>query len=223
MQLHVQALYVHDEQARLVAINDGSGNRAPRFFLGQTNQGHVWRFRNDLPLELCAELTALCQREPLTTAERPIYEMEYGRLLAEHQPIAQIWFGPAYWFAEGVTVAPGPIPITEQNADLLQAELADWLPDVLTQQPFMAMVVNGQAVAVCASVRITEVAHEAGVETLVGYRQQGYGAAVVSAWAEAVVKKGALPIYSTSIENRASQRVATRLGLSQYGSDFHIT
>jgi predicted GNAT family acetyltransferase len=61
------------------------------------------------------------------------------------------------------------------------------------------------------------------VETLEGQRRKGYAVSVVSAWAKAVEEMGARPLYSTSIENIASQNVAARLGLARYGVDFHIT
>ncbi len=223
MQMHVQALFVHDERSRLLSINDGQERVAPRFFLGRTGQGHVWRFRHDLPEALCAELESLCQTEPTTTTERPQYEAQYVHILAAQEPVERLWLGPAYWFPNRVGLALGPIPISEQNAYLLQNGLQDWIPDVPTQQPFVAMIVGGQAVAVCASVRVTDAAHEAGVETLEEHRQRGYATSVVSAWASAVMKRGVLPLYSTSLANVASQKVAARLGLSRYGVDFHIT
>jgi RimJ/RimL family protein N-acetyltransferase len=224
MQMHVQALYSHDNQSRLVVINDGGGRHiAPRFFLGRTEQGHLWRFRHDLSEELCHDLQALCQTEPLTLSERPKHEADYVQILAAHQPVEKRWFGPAYWFPNGAAPAPEPIFITEQTSHLLQNGLPEWIPDVPSQQPFVAVIVDGQAVAVCASVHITDAAHEAGVETLAAHRRQGCAVAVVSTWASAVEKMGALPLYSTSVENVASQKVAARLGLSQYGADFHVT
>ena len=223
MQMHVRALYLHDEQSRLISINDRYGSLAPRFFLGRTEQGNLWRFRNDLPPQLCDELNSLCQTEPFATSDRPRHEAEYIRILSRHAPIERIWLGPAYWFANDLTVAPEPIPITEQNSYLLQGGLQDWIPDIPYQQPLVSMTVGGQAVAICASVRISAAAHEAGVETLPSHRQKGYAVAVVSAWAGAVEKMGTLPLYSTSLENIASQTVAARLGLSKYGIDFHVT
>jgi RimJ/RimL family protein N-acetyltransferase len=223
MQMHVQALYVHDERSRIMSTNDWQGGTGPRFFLGRTARGNVWRFRNDLPKKLCDELKSRCETETFTTSDRPRHEAEYVRILSAQAPIERIWFGPAYWFANGVKPAQEPIRINEQNAHLLQDGFQDWLPDVPYQQPFVAMIVDGQAVAVCASVRITAVAHEAGVETLASHRQKGYAVSVVSAWAGAVEKMGALPLYSTSFENSASQKVAARLGLSLYGVDFHVT
>jgi len=34
---------------------------------------------------------------------------------------------------------------------------------------------------------------------------------------------GAIPLFSTSWENAASQAVAKKLRLAQYGADFHVT
>jgi hypothetical protein len=143
--------------------------------------------------------------------------------LSQHAPVERIWVGPAYWFANDFTVAQEPVPITEHNSYLLEGGLQAWIPDVPYQQPLFSMIAAGQAAAICASVRISAAAHEAGVETLPAYRQKGCAVAVVSAWAGAVEKMGALPLYSTSLENIASQKVAARLGLSQYGADFHVT
>ena len=85
------------------------------------------------------------------------------------------------------------------------------------------MVESGRAAALCCSVRITPEAHEAGVETLPGSRGRGYASSAVAAWAKAVAALGALPLYSTSTENAASQGVARRLRMRLIGLDYHIT
>ena len=77
--------------------------------------------------------------------------------------------------------------------------------------------------SVCRSVRLSSRAHEAGVDTLVSYRRRGYATSVVAAWALAVRALNLTPLYSTSWDNVASQRVARRLGLVQYGVDYHVT
>ena len=84
-------------------------------------------------------------------------------------------------------------------------------------------MVDGQAAAVCASVRMSSAAHEAGVETSPAFRKRGLAIAVVAAWAERVRLAGAIPIYSTSWDNVASQAVAARLGAELIGTDFHIS
>jgi RimJ/RimL family protein N-acetyltransferase len=223
IKMHAQTLYVHDELSRIISINDWNGGIAPRFYLGRTQQGNIWRFRSDLPEELSLQLASLCKSEPPAISGRPAYEAEYLSILSAHSAIKQIWFGPAYYFADGITASPDPIPIHINNSSFLRDELQDWVPDVPYQQPFVAIIVDGLAVALCASVRISSTAHEAGVETASFHRRKGYAVKVVSAWAGAVKAIGAVPLYSTSIENIASQKVAARLGLTRYGLDFHVT
>lgn len=100
--------------------------------------------------------------------------------------------------------------------EALITELHDW-------QPFLAIVESGKVVSVCRSVRITSQAHEAGVETLPDFRGKGYAAEVVAGWASLVKSRSAIPLYSTSWDNIASQAVARKLQLVSYGEDFHIT
>jgi hypothetical protein len=56
---------------------------APRFYLGRTVAGHVWRFRSQLPTQLAEQLAALCVNEPLTVnlSKRPQHFKAYMRLL----------------------------------------------------------------------------------------------------------------------------------------------
>ena len=133
---------------------------------------------------------------------------EWGLLLSSHKRIEQLWTGPAYWFSTDVVPSVQSVEISEVNADLLRGGLQDWLADVPHRRPFMAMIEDDHAVSVCASVRITPAAHAAGVETLPAYRQKGHAANVVAAWANAVRKLGAIPLYSTSSENTASRPVS---------------
>lgn len=223
MEMHIQALYVHDEQTRLIAVNDWQRGSAPRFFLGRTSQGNVWRFRHDLPQAVCDELSALCEAEEFSPSAQPFHQTDYLRILSAHAPIEKIWLGSAYWFAHPVRDEGETLFIDAQNAHLLQRGLQEWIPDMPYQQPAVALLVDGQAVAICASVRITEDAHEAGVETVPAHRQKGYAVKVVQAWARAVAELGVQPLYSLSNENLASIKVAHRLGLAKFGVDFHIT
>lgn len=223
MHRHLATLYRQDTNSMLIGTNDWINHPIPRFYLGRTTEGNVWRFRHHLPDTLCAELTTLCESEPSTTSELPHHHESYKKLLAQDAPIENIWSGPAYWFPKTVKPSVPTIRIDDSNAFLLQKEMPDWLPDVPHQQPMVALINDGAAVAICSSVRITGDAHEAGVEVLEPYRKRGYASAVVAGWADAVRSRGALPMYSTASENIASQRVASGLGLKQYGVDFHIT
>jgi RimJ/RimL family protein N-acetyltransferase len=220
MQFHVQALYVHDKNGRITAVNQWDGGTVPRFFLGRTTLGNVWRFRDDMPDDLIHELTALCFEETDDVLQEPRHEDKYLQLL---EPVKQLWQGPVYWCPRVVKQVAKSVAIIEANQHLLEGGLESWLPDVPHRQPFFAAVQDGKAVSVCASVRITDRAHEAGVETLPAYRQQGHAANAVASWTNTLLEQRIIPLYSTSRENTASQNVTRKVGFEFFGTDFHIT
>jgi hypothetical protein len=223
MTMHVEALFVHNSLSRLVSVNDWNGGEVPRFFLGRTLQGNLWRFRDDLPPEICNELEVLCEAEPCSHSNAPKFEAEYLRILSKDSPVKSKWLGPAYSFPTNVLNKSVAQKIDTSKAGLLRENMPDWIPDIPHQQPFLAQVVLGKVVAICASVRITGLAHEAGVETLKAHRQKGYAVSVVSAWSDAVKESGAQPLYSTSFDNYGSLKVIAKLGLEKYGVDFHAS
>ncbi len=225
MQFHIEALYLHDARSRIRSTNEWTSKVAPRFFLGRTGAGNLWRFRTDVPDDLALELEDLCNNEPVTTElpRTPLQRERLIRLLESHRPIERIWAGPAYWFSRDVSPGRGCVEIRDANTNLLRGGFEVWLEDVPHRQPFRAVLEGGRAVSVCASVRITNAAHEAGVETLPAFRRRGHAVSAVAGWAVAVRKLRAVPLYSTSWDNTASQNVAASLGLSRFGADFHIT
>lgn len=224
MERHIEAIFTHDEAGRVIGINALEGGTPPRFFLGRTAAGHLWRFGKDVPNALAHDLEALCRKEPITNPvpRAPAFEAEYLRLVSFHGAVERVWNGPDWLLPEEVGKSEAT-PINASTAHLLESNMADWLPDVGHSHPFMAAVEKGRAVSVCASVRITAEAHEAGVETIPACRRKGHAATAVRAWARAVSKTGALPLYSTSWDNLASQAVAASLGAAMYGTDFSIT
>jgi RimJ/RimL family protein N-acetyltransferase len=130
--------------------------------------------------------------------------------------------GPAYHF----TAYPEPsrplLALTATHAERLRGGFEALVAELPAWQPFLALVEEGRAVSVCRSVRIIPAAHEAGVETLPDFRGKGYAQDVVAGWARVVQSLGAIPLYSTSWENTASQAVAKKLHLVPYGADFHV-
>ena len=225
MRMHVEALFTHDANGRMVRVNEPGGARAPRFFLGRTAHGGVWRFRDDLDDAVVRELDALCRAEPAGDEflAAPYGAAPYEALLARHAPVERTEAGPAYVCPPELGDASGVVRVTEQNTGLLRPHLEAWLGDVPTRQPMRAVVVDGRAVSLCASVRITPAADEAGVETARDFRGRGHAARAVAAWAAEVRGLGRVPLYSTSWRNTASQALARSLRLRRFGADLHIT
>ena len=226
LDIHVRALFTHDARGRLLSVNEpwGGETPAPRLFFGRTHAGNLWRLRADLPEALAEELEALCADEP-SGAElfgAPRHADVYVRLLGAHAPVRGVWAGPAYRFEEYPEPSSPLLPVTQANAEVLRGGFEELVEELPTAQPFVAVVEDGRAVSVCRSVRVTPAAHEAGVETLHGFRGRGYAPDVTAGWARMVRSAGAAPLYSTSWENAASQAVAKKLRLVQYGADFQV-
>jgi GNAT superfamily N-acetyltransferase len=203
LKMHADALWEHDGDGRMIGVN---------------------QWDNDVSGGLAMKLASLGAEETLTTTqtELPRHYGEYLRLLGEQAEIESIEAGPAFLVPEVAEVSRDAITVSEENGFVLEGGLAAWLPDVPHRQPMVALVDGVRAVSVCCSVRITPVAHEAGVETLASHRGRGLGRTMVATWARAVRSIGALPLYSTSWDNLASRGLARSLGMSMYGVDFCV-
>ena len=225
MRIHVEALYTHDEHGRIVRVNELNGKPAPRFFLGRTSMGNVVRVRHDVDDALARELEAIAAAEQWSDLllEPPYGSTPYEAVLAAMAPVERVETGPSYRSAHDLVRKPNAIRITTENRDLLKPLHPSWFEDVAHCQPFVGLVHEGAVVSVCASVRITDRAHEAGVDTHPDFRGRGFAPHAVAAWARAVREAGRLPLYSTSWSNTASQAVAAKLGLVRYGTTLHIT
>jgi predicted GNAT family acetyltransferase len=225
IELQAQALFVHDEDGRIVRINEPQGAAAPRFFLGRTREGNIWRLRADLPSRLARELEAIAAKEPVATdlQAAPVFYERYCDLLTAHKEIHSIYAGPAYVFPTEIAPPEKVVRISASNSVLLQRGFgAAAAEEFEARSPCVVVVEEGMAVCICFSSRITPRVAEAGVETLEPYRRRGYAARAVAGWALAVRERGRLPLYSTSWENTASQAVAGKLGLRLYGVDLSI-
>lgn len=226
--MQADALYVHDANNRLLRINEPDPEGpAPRFFMIRTMAGNVWRTRYDLPLDLTTDLDRLSTHEPIICGlkelrEPPYHLAEYTELLKQHAPINNIDTGPAYYLPE-LHPPTGTVIITPSNVTLLETYYPYTRSRHTELAPVVVRVLDGVAVAVCCSARITAQVAEAGVHTVEAYRGRGYASEIVRGWAACIRGTGRLPLYSTSWENTASQAVAEKLGSVLYGVDFSIT
>jgi RimJ/RimL family protein N-acetyltransferase len=224
LEQRLDTLYRTDGAGRLVCSNEWDARPAPRFHLMMTPFGPMLRWRGDVPANLVARLERLSRGEAWDPeAREPFGRDRYVELLESHAPVERVWAGPAYVWARDVAPSRAPVAINTRNAHRLERTFPDWVADVPHRRPFMAAIEDGEAVAICASVRISDAVHCAGVETHPDHRRRGHAADAVAGWARAVRALGAMPFYSTSWDNLASQAVARRLGFALAAMDFHVT
>ncbi|MFO7170814.1 MAG: GNAT family N-acetyltransferase [Chloroflexota bacterium] len=224
MALQVGTLYKLDERGRLLCSNEPGDPPAPRFFLGRTPEGNIWRVRYDLPDSLAAELERLCRAEPVVAefSAPPVGYDAIRAVLEEHAPLGDEYRGPCYRFPDQLPAPDGrAVAVTADNSDVLLPHFP-WLVKAVSHMPIAAALEDGRAVAACWCSRLAERACEAGVETVPGHQRRGYAAAAVGLWGQLVQASGRLPLYSTEWGNLASQGVARRLGLIMYGEDFSL-
>lgn len=225
IDLQARTLFRHDTASRLAAINEPIERPAPRLFLGRTRAGNIWRVRHDLPGWLIDELEASLSAEQVARdlQEPPVSLQCLLDVLERHAPVERIWQGPAWYVPPTVTASAETEAVVVSDLELLSATFGGSAESWVESAPCLAIVRDDRPVSACFSARTSNYASEAGVETLPGHRRRGYASAVTAAWAREVRALGRIPLYSTSWDNLASQRVAQRLGLVLYGADLHIT
>jgi len=226
-QMQAVALFVHDERARLLRINEPDpAEPPPRFFLSRTAKGNLWRTRFDLPGDLAGALVQLAAGEPVAgdLSKHARYEAQYVALLEQHSPVSNTYAGPAYYLPElSPPAGAGTVIITPANAALLEAYYPYTRSHYDELAPVVAHVEDGTAVSVSFSARITEQVAEAGVHTVEHYRGHGYAAETVRGWAAAIRARDRLPLYSTEWGNAASLAIARKLGAVQYAVELSLT
>lgn len=221
MSVHCDALYVHNDRRELICINDWLRRPAPAFWMGFTPEGILWRFREDVPAETRTRAERLIDHEANDPASQaPLNHSAYCALFGAQDAIS----GPTYWLSADPVLSGRPVQRVSAAyaAALNDSGLDAWIPDMPHQKPMFASLENGRAVAVCASVRSTPTAHEVGVETVPRHRRRGHGGAVVAAWAQELLRRDIIPLYSTSWDNLASRGLATGLGFEAFGWEYRI-
>lgn len=225
MRLHVAALFAQDADGRLVTVNEPNGKPAPRLFVGRTDRENAWWVRRDLDRALVGELETACRAVPVhhDLVSDPALAERLSAILAAFAPVERVWIGPAFVCPVGLPNEESAVRVDRTNAELLGPHFEDWRIDAEKGVPMAVSLQDGRAVSVCCSVRLSDQAHEAGVETHPDFRGRGHGARAVAAWANGVRERRRVPLYSTSWENGASRRLAARLGLMHFGTDLHLT
>lgn len=233
MSLQIQALYRCDPRGRLVACNTplakagGEDDPAPpRLFIGITREGLSWRMRADLDGPLVAELSRLlgAERPPADLDREPERMAVVRARLERDAAIEQTWMGPAFRFPERLPDGGDTLLLGAEDEPKV-AHLPGLRGRLAVRGPVCAVLREGQVVSVayCATrPGGPGSAVEAGVETLPGFRGCGHAQRAVAAWARAIRAGGSIPLYSTSLDNRASLGVARGLGLIRYGTDLHL-
>ncbi|ATP39936.1 GNAT family N-acetyltransferase [Solibacillus sp. R5-41] len=218
MEHHVNVLFKHDTENRIKVVNEPPYDDAPRIFIGVTNLGSVVRYSNALDASLVEKL------KPVIGTNSGTNLGEIINVLSMDRQLNNLWIGPAYVFPDvRDKVHTKAIQVTHENKELLKPYFPYTFEDFEYKQPCFVIVENNIPVSICCSARKTTKADEASVFTHEDYRGRAFGIDVTNAWAAEVQKQGRIALYSTSWDNFASQSIARKLKLRQYGTDIHMS
>lgn len=227
LEQHAHVLFDTDEQGRITRLNEPDPEtEAPLVFLARGHASSLVLFRADAPPHVCSAFaTAVAELEPWSGRQSGDQALDpFRHAVRAWRGDARASHGPAFRFGEA-WAANGPnetVVIDKANARLLEPNFPYTRSVLGDRAPVVAIVRDGVIVSACYSARRRGDAAEAGVDTIEPYRGQGLAVAVVAAWAEAARRAGLTPLYSTSWDNRASLRVAAKLGLEAYAETLSI-
>jgi GNAT acetyltransferase-like protein len=226
--LHLNTLFVLNDEGRIVSTREPGSNRGPLFALVRSTTDRAWAVHEDVPEDIACDIDRLARTEPPVADLRaaPVHADRYVSLLSRidslpTQTIRQE-AGPAFEFPKAIT-QPSEIVIVDDER-LLQHNFPGWVIGEIAagRAPVMTICENGVPVSVCFSARSSDVAAEAGVETAMAFRGRGLAPRVTAAWALAIRASGRIPLYSTDWTNIASLAVARKLGLRAYASSWSL-
>ena len=213
-----------NDSGRIVSTREPQGTRGPLFILVRGLSSCAWAVRADIPDDVAVELDRIARDEPPATDFRhaPVCADRYIALLRDRikrVPEAKIHEsdGPALEFPDSLAASGDVIVIDDER--LLEPNFRGWVAGEIKAGcgPLLAIVENNHPVSICFCARRSEVAAEAGVETVESHRGRGLAPLVT-----AVRASGRIPLYSTSWTNHASLAVARKLNLSAYASSWSL-
>lgn len=229
-ELHLQTVFVLNENGRIVSTREPQSVHGPLFALVRGPSSTAWAVRDDVPSEIAQPIASLAHEEPPTADLRtpPVHAERYIALLSrlaaakvQGPELAQT-SGPAFSFPDALASPEGVVIIDREEP--LSHHFSGWVPGEIAAgcHPVHAVIEGGHPVAVCFSARRSSIAAEAGVNTAEAHRRKGHAARVTASWAQAIRTGGLIPLYSTAWTNHASLGVARKLNLQPYASTWSL-
>ncbi|UKD14763.1 GNAT family N-acetyltransferase [Burkholderia aenigmatica] len=236
LEIDYRTLFRLHPDRRIARENDPDCSPTPRFWLGRCADGNLAGVRADVPAAVADELARLADSEPLVTDRTPPAHL--GRYLALLAPVPHWNIGLVYTLPHALGFdADARVTLIDGDSDagrhLLHKLSTHGMPESLCSMgfrsaadlwaPWCAAVVDGEVASVACAARLSDVGAELGLATAPAFRGRGLAAAVTAAWSRLPSLQTRTLFYSTDSDNRASQRVASRLGLTLRGTTLRVT
>lgn len=234
LEVHRRTAFTFDDRGRMVYESAPDSSPGRRFSFTGCREGNLAVVRHDVPDMVARELQGLVALEPplVATDSVPMHLERYRALLdvegsagEHHHGLLWVFPRPVTFDADVDVVRSGT-----RDGDCLLARFADVVPASLREKgfgspadlwaPWCVAMVEGEVASIAETVRRGPAGAEVGVDTAIGFRGRGLGAAVTAAWSRHPELQTLVLFYSTSRQNMSSRRVTERLRLRLLGSSF---
>jgi GNAT superfamily N-acetyltransferase len=200
-----------------------------------TSEGEIFRIpgdeADDIPqvavFSIAGEAYFFTSRDLPPALAAAVRRHRPAAILGDPSPIEALLSGPGP--AQGRrfrshTIPPGhPLSgsgevqcLSHGHVRLLRNCFDPGFAEFAARRPVWAMIVDGEVVSACTSVRENAVAAECWVATDPAHQRRGYGRSVVTAWARGCHRSRRVAFYSYEETNLASAALARHLELPQW-------
>jgi hypothetical protein len=236
LDIHRKTAFTFDAQGRMIHESAPDQSLGRRFSFAGCRDGNLAVVRADVPEPVASELDRLVASEPpLANPEsEPVHLEAYRELLhaevasvEHHHGLLWVFPGALTYQAQAELVLSGT-----SEGDRLLDRLGDAMPASLIDkgfgtktnlwEPWCIAMVNGQIASIAETVRTGPGGAEVGIDTALGNRGSGLGAAATAGWSRHSDLAQVTRFYSTGRENTSSRHLAERLGLRFLGSTFAV-
>lgn len=237
LEVHRGTAFTFDGRGRMVYESAPDCSPGRRFSFTGCQEGNLAVVRHDVSDLVARELQRLVALEPplVATDSVPVHLERYRALLdvdgsavEHHHGLLWAFPGPLTYDVDVDVVWSGT-----RDGDRLLARFAEVVPASLREKgfgspadlwaPWCVATVDGEVASIAETVRRGSAGAEVGVDTAIGLRGRGLGAAVTASWSQHPELQERVLFYSTSRENMSSRRVTERLHLRPLGSTFAVS
>ncbi len=247
LHLDVATLFLMSPSNRIDRPGDADRSTAPRLFFAGCPTGNLACVRADVDEQIADQLLAISANEPPWSDPRVLPQC-IGKLLdvlSNNPPFAigpasrvplNVGMGVIYQLPNHAKYEHGANIVRGDSVEgrQLRARFAErGMPQPMLDagfqsvadlwEPWCIAIEDDEVAAIAFAARLGAEGAEIGVYTFPKFRSRGYAAAVTASWSAMTSLADRALFYSTSRSNRASQRVAARLGLRMIGASFSIT
>ena len=237
LELHRQTAFTFDERCRMTHESAPDRSRGTRFSLAGCRGGNLAVIRDDVPDLAARELERLAAEEPPMFSPQavPVHLEDFRALLGVDGSVVEHGLGLLWVFPAALTYVHDVHLVWSGTSEghLLLARFADAMPESLVDrgfrrptdiwEPWCVALVDDQVASIAETVRTGPGGAEVGVDTDVGLRGLGLGAAATAGWSTHPDLDRLRLFYSTTRENTSSRRLTDRLGLRFLGSTFAVS